>query len=156
MTGERTGLCGQMHIVLRDNYGYLKEERDGPNVVTNTGIAEIVKLACSEAADCWTHIAIGESSTAATVTQTSLEAEITSAGGSRDASTVTSDVENTTDDTIQLVSGWNFTSDMTVRESGVFNNVSGGTMLCRQVFTALPVDNGDSLTITWRITLDQV
>ena len=155
MAREATGLSGHMVAVLRDNYGYLKEERDGPNTVTNLGIAEIVKLACSESADCWTHIAIGSSATAPQEDQTTLLAEITSAGGERDASTVSSEQVNTADDTIQLQSGWNFTADMTVQESGVFNAGSGGVMLCRQTFAALPVDSGDSLTVTWKVTLDQ-
>ena len=155
MARETTGLCGHVNMVLRDSYGYLKEERDGPNTVQDGGIAEIVKLAAGEAADAFTNIAIGASETAAAVAQTTLGAEITSAGGERDVSTVTSETTNTTDDTLQLISGWNFSDDMTVTESGVFNQTAAGDMLCRQTFTALPVDDGDSLTITWKVTLDQ-
>ena len=155
MARETTGLSGHVTMVLRDSYGYLKEERDGPNTVQDGGIAEIVKLAAGEAADAFTDIAIGSSTVAAAVGQTSLEEEITSAGGERDVSTVTSETTNTTDDTLQLISGWNFSDNMTVTESGVFNQTAAGDMLCRQTFTALPVDDGDSLTITWKVTLDQ-
>lgn len=155
MKGEKTGLCGQVDMVLRDQYGYIKEERSGPNTVTNGGIAEIVKLACGESADAFTHIAIGTGSGAPAVSDTTLDAEISTNGGSRDASTVTSETTNTTDDTIQLISGWNFSGALSIQESGVFNAASSGDMLCRQTFTTLAVDNGDSLTITWKVTLDQ-
>ena len=156
MAGESMGLSGQVNMVLRDSYGYIKEERDGPNTVTNAGIAEIVKLASSEAADAFTHVALGTDDTGAAVTDTTLGAEIDSDGGERDASTVSAETVNTADDTIQLISGWNFTGALSITESGVFNDASAGTMLCRQTFTTLPVDDGDSLIITWKVTLDQV
>jgi len=152
---EGMGMNGQVDMVLRDKFGFIKEERSGPNVVTNAGISEIVFLACGEAGNAWTHIAIGTGSTSATVTDTSLESEITTNGGARDTSTVTSEQTSTADDTIQLVSGWNFTGSLNVRESGVFNAGAVGDMLCRQTFTTLAVDDGDSLTITWKVQLDQ-
>jgi len=152
------GLSGHVNAVLRDSYGYLKEERDGPNTVTNLGLGRITSLIGEglTPGNKWGWIAIGSSDAAATESQTSLEGEITTANGDRDASTVTAETESTNGDTLQLVSGWNFSADMTIRESGVFNQLAvGGDMLCRQTFTALPVDSGDSLTITWKITLDQ-
>jgi hypothetical protein len=41
----------------------------------------------------------------------------------------------------------------TVTEAGVFNNSSGGTMLCRTVFGVVTKDAGDSMSITWTITV---
>jgi len=152
---EGMGMNGQVNMVLRDRFGFIKEERSGPNVVTNNGIATIVKRVCGEASNAWTHIAIGSSSTSAVVTDTTLKAEITTNGGGRDTSTVSSETTSTTDDTIQLISGWNFTGALSIRESGVFNAGAAGDMLCRQTFTLLSVDNGDSLTITWKVQLDQ-
>ena len=146
---------GQVNMVVRDKFGFIKEERSGPNVVTNAGISEIVYLACGEAGNAWSHIAIGTSSTTATVGDTSLEAEITTNGGARDASTVSSEQTSTADDTIQLKSGWNFTGSLNIRESGVFNSGAAGDMLCRQTFATLAVNDGDSLTITWKVQLDQ-
>lgn len=152
---EGTGLSGQTNMILRDRFGFIKEERSGPNVVTDVGLAEIVYLACGEAGNAWTHIAIGTSSTSATVTDTSLEAEISTNGGGRDASTVSSEQTSTADDTIQLISGWNFSGSLNIRESGVFNAAGAGDMLCRQTFTTLAVGDGDSLTITWKVQLNQ-
>ena len=155
MNREGMGMSGQVQMVLKDRYGLIKEERDGPNTVTDAGITEIVKFMANVAADDFTHVAIGTGSTGEAVTDTTLEAEISTNGGGRDTSTVTAETENTTGDTLQLISGWNFTGSLSVTESGVFNDGSAGDMLCRQTFTALPVDDGDSLTITWRVTLNQ-
>lgn len=156
MAIEQTGLAGHVNMVLRDENGFLKEERCGPNVVTNVGLAELVLFGTGTGSpSAFSHIAIGTSDTAAAATQTTLGAEITTNGGERDASTVTAETENTAGDTIQLVSGWSFTGSLSIQESGVFNNDTTGTMLCRQTFTTLAVDNGDSLTITWKVTLDQ-
>ena len=155
MAKASMGMSGQLSMVLRDKYGFLKEERDGPNTVTDVGIAEIVKLATSEAADAFSHIALGDDDTAEGVTDTTLLSEITTAGAERDASTVTSEQENTADDTIQLISGWNFTGTLNLKESGVFTASSAGTMLCRKTFTTLVVGSGDSLTVTWKVTLNQ-
>jgi len=130
-----------------------------PNVVTNAGLAEVVACAgngLGGTAFGW--IAIGTDSTAADTADTALGAEITTNGGGKDASTVTAEDSGTvTGDVLQLVSGWNFSGSLNIAESGVFNNAvaSTGDMLCRQTFTVLAVDNGDSLTITWQITLDQ-
>jgi len=155
MKSEKTGLSGQVDMVLRDEYGYIKEERSGPNTVTNGGIGEIVQLAAGTGGDAFTHIAIGTGSGAPAVSDTTLDAEISTNGGGRDASTVTAETTNTSNDTIQLISGWNFSGALSIQESGVFNDGSAGDMLCRQTFTTLAVDDGDSLTITWKVTLDQ-
>ena len=154
MKSESARICGQVNMVLRDQYGYIKEERHGPNTVTDDGIEELVLLATGSG-DAFTHIALGTSTVAADVTDTSLGAEISTNGGGRDASTVSAETDDTTGDTIQLISGWSFSGALSITESGVFNDASAGDMLCRQVFTALPVDDGDSLTITWKVTLDQ-
>jgi len=41
-----------------------------------------------------------------------------------------------------------------VTESGVLNDASTGTLLARQVFSAINVASGDSLQITWKIDVD--
>ena len=155
MATAKAGLSGQVSMVLRDKQGFIKEERSGPNTVTDAGITEVVKHMAGIAADAWTHIAIGTDDTGEAVTDTTLGAEISTNGGARDASTVTAETENTTGDTLQLISGWNFSGSLSINESGVFNAGSNGDMLCRQTFTTLTVGDGDSLTITWRITLNQ-
>jgi hypothetical protein len=40
-----------------------------------------------------------------------------------------------------------------VTEAGLFNAVSGGTMLCRTVFSVVNKSINDSMTITWTVTV---
>ena len=40
-----------------------------------------------------------------------------------------------------------------VTEAGIFNAASGGTMLCRTVFSVVNKGADDSLSVTWTITL---
>jgi hypothetical protein len=42
--------------------------------------------------------------------------------------------------------------DGSIKEAGIFN--SGGTMLCRTVFLPVNKEDGDSITITWVITIN--
>lgn len=38
-------------------------------------------------------------------------------------------------------------------EAGIFNNVSGGTMLCRTEFAVVNKGANDTMTITWKVSL---
>lgn len=125
------------------------------NLVTNAGFAGAASRlngAGGEAA--FDYIALGTGTTAANVADTTLETEITTDGGQRaqgTASRVTTDVTN---DTSQVVNTFAFTASFAVTESGLLNAASSGTLLARQVFSAINVGNGDSLQVTWKIDHD--
>jgi len=40
-----------------------------------------------------------------------------------------------------------------VTEAGLFNAASGGTMLCRTVFPVVNKQSGDSMTVSWVVTV---
>ena len=40
-----------------------------------------------------------------------------------------------------------------VKESGIFNGSTGGTMLCRTTFPVVNKQAGDSMTVTWTVTV---
>jgi hypothetical protein len=153
MSNESLGLTGQVHMVLRDRYGFVKEERFGPNLVVTDGKEEVARLISytSNSGDDFTHIAIGTDNTIPDAADTTLGAEITSAGGERTTGYVSIETQTVTNDTCQFVTTYNFTASFSVQESGVFNHTSTGDMLCRQTFTALSVSSADALTVTWKI-----
>ena len=153
MTGESLGLSGQVHIVLRDKYGFIREERYGPNLVVTDGKEEVARLisSASLSGDDFEYIAIGDNATAEAAGQTALSSEISSAGGERVAGYVSIQTTSVSNDTCQFVTTYNFTASFTVQESGLFNHTSAGDMLCRQTFTALSVSSADALTVTWKI-----
>jgi hypothetical protein len=153
MSDEALGLQGHVHIVKHDRYGFIREVRDGPNLVVTDGKEETARLLLGSTfgANAFSHIAIGEDNTAPAAGQTALLDEITSQGGERDAATLTLATTSVSNDTAQYVTSYSFTDSFTVQESGLFNHSATGDMLCRQTFTALSVGNGDSLTVTWKI-----
>ena len=122
------------------------------NLITNAGFAGAasrINGADSEAA--FTYIAVGSGTTAANVADTTLETETAASGLSRAAGTASRVTTTQTNDTAQLTKTFTVTGSVAVTESGVLNASSVGVLLCRQVFSAINVVNGDSLTITWKI-----
>ncbi len=123
-----------------------------PNLVTNAGkagVASRINGAGSEAA--FTYIALGTGTTAAAAGNTTLQTELASSGLSRANATATRVTTAQTNDTAQLQHTFTVTGTQAVTESGVLNASSSGVLLCRQVFSAINVVNGDSLQITWKV-----
>ena len=138
-------LRGDVALVLRDKDGNVKDERLIENLIVNTGLNFICdRMKNDETA--MTHMALGSGSTAAAAGDTTLGSQL----GSRedlDSSTVTNN---------QIVYVASFEAgDATgaVTEAGIFNALSGGTMLCRTVFSVVNKGADDTLTVNWTITL---
>lgn len=132
--------------------GHWSKKRTIKNLVTNAGFAGIasrINGAGSEAA--FTYIAVGTGTTAAAVGNTTLETETAASGLSRVAATASRVTTTQTNDTAQLVTTFTVTGTVAVTESGVLNASSSGVLLCRQVFSAINVVNGDSLQVTWKV-----
>lgn len=120
------------------------------NLVTDAGkagVASRINGAGSEAV--FDYIAIGTGTTAAASGDTSLQTET-----HREQATASRTTTDVTDDTSTLVNTFNFSSSNAITESGVLNSNTGGTLLCRQVFSAINVADGDSLQVTWDIDVD--
>jgi hypothetical protein len=151
---ENFGLAGQVYTLLHNRYGFLKEERLGPNMVTNKGEEQTVRCLSNQTGTAFGWIGIGTNSGGEAETNTTLGAEITTGGGVRSVATKTITTVTSANDTANFVCIWTFSASFNVTESGVFNNVAypSGDMLCRKVFAAIPVQSGDQLTITWRVT----
>ncbi len=134
--------------------GYWSTEKRVRNLVTTAGKAGAAgRLMGSGAPAAFTYIALGTGATAAAVTDTTLQTELATSGLSRvnaTASLVTTSVAN---DTAQLTNTFSVTGTQAVTESGILNAASVGTLLCRQVFSAINVVNADSLAITWKVQM---
>jgi len=156
MGKEKVSVRDRLIAVVRDKNGKVKQVYDSgwrTNTLTNDGFAEIAGLITADVGGtAFDYIAIGTGTTAAAATDTALEYETHRIGGADvTGSRVTTTVTN---DTAQLVGTFSgYTGTEAVTESGVLNASTGGTLLCRQVFSALNIDwdAGDSLQITWKI-----
>jgi len=122
------------------------------NLVTNAGFAGVAsRINGSGAEAAFTFVAVGTGATAAAAADTTLQTETAASGLSRAAASASRVTTTQTNDTAQLVLTYTVTGTVAVTESGVLNAASSGVLLCRQVFSAINVVNGDSLQITWKV-----
>ena len=144
---------GVYTIEVRDKDGNLKDREVVENLIVNTGLAEIAGLVGNTGSPtAFTYLAVGSASTAAAATDTTLETELTDGGLERAAATVTRATTTATNDTLQLVKTFSVTGTKSVREGGVFNDASVGTMLSRSVLTSdKNLESGDTFTLTYQL-----
>lgn len=132
--------------------GHWSDKAVVANLITNAGFALVAgRINGSGSPAAATYIGVGTGTTAANVADTTLETEITDSGLERASASVSLVTTTVTNDTAQMVVTFTVTGTKAVTESGVLNAASTGTLLCRQVFSAINVVSGDSLQITWKI-----
>lgn len=130
--------------------GYFRKGVSYANLVTTSGkglISGRINGVGSPAAP--TVMAIGVGTTAAAAGDTALESEITDGGGEKGSGTASTVTTTVTNDTCQLVKSWTFSGAKNVSEMGLLNSVP--TLLVRNVFTAYPMQVGDTLEITHKL-----
>lgn len=136
-------------------FGMPVSQKQFANLVTTVGKALVAgRINGSGSPAAATYIAIGTGTTAANVADTTLETEITTGGGERAAGTVSLVTTDTTNDTARVTYTFTFTSSFAITEAGLLNAASSGTLLARQVFSAINVISGDTLAITWNLDID--
>lgn len=125
------------------------------NIITDVGLACIIRLVFSGLTeDKFGYLAIGTGTTAEAATDTALGMEI-----ARKAATISQTTTSITGDTALVEATFSSADGLTgtsnVSETGIFNAPTGGDMLCRKTFSAVPInwDAGDSLTIRYYIQM---
>lgn len=150
----KAGILSPKHPQIPFVFGTWGYSLKNANLVTDAGKAAVAGLINGVVTDFFDFIAIGTGTTAPAAGNTTLEAEITTNGGQRASSTNTRVTTDVTNDTAQGVTTFAFTGSFAVTESGWLSASSGGTLLCRQTFSAINVVNGDSLQVTWKVDVD--
>ena len=89
------------------------------------------------------HIAIGTDGTAPTASDTALGNEVM-----REAATYT----KTGTGQGKWEATFNITGSYTLQEAGLFNAATGGTMFCRDTFSARSVESGDTVTVVYTVS----
>lgn len=132
--------------------GVYSDSRVIANLITNAGFAGVAsRINGSGAEAAFTYIATGTGTTAAAAGNTTLETELAASGLTRASATASRVTTTQTNDTAQLSYSFSVSGTVAVTESGVLNASSNGVLLCRQVFSAINVISGDTLTITWKV-----
>jgi hypothetical protein len=144
---EELKATGLVKIVHTNAAGELVKEFNVPNLVVTAGknhiAAKIAATTNSPAA--MTHMAIGTGTSTPGASDTALG---TQTGRVSLSGSVVS--TNTITYTATFPAG---TGDGAITEAGVFNASSGGTMLCRTTFPVVNKASGDTIAVTWVVTV---
>jgi hypothetical protein len=146
-TVENLKASGDLRILLIGPDGVIKEDRDLKNLVVTTGLNYITSRMKDATATAMTHMSLGTGSTGALLADGTLGIEIS---GSRVGLISTTVSTNTITYIATFGAG---VGSGAVTESGIFNASTGGTMLCRTVFAVVNKQAGDSMTVTWTVTV---
>lgn len=124
-----------------------------PNLVVTAGKALVASRLGGSGSSAITHIAVGTGATAPASGDTTLQTELATSGLTRASATISTTTTTVTNDTMQAQVTFTVTGTQAITESGLFNASTSGTMLCRQTFSAINVLNGDTLQVTWKVSM---
>jgi hypothetical protein len=145
MFTDEITVTGKLNVILVDQMGIVKEEHDFDNLVVTAGKGYIASRMKDATATAMSHMAIGTGTTAAAASQTAL---VTEANRQALTSTSVSGAAVTYSATFGAGNGTG-----AITEAGLFNASSGGTMLCRTVFSVINKGAADTLTVSWTVTV---
>lgn len=139
-------LKGRLDIVVTSEDGVVKQKESVDNLVVTSGKNFVASRMAGTSASVMSHMAIGTSSTAAAVGNTTLGSE-----SARVALTSTTVTDN---DVVYVATFPANTpsSAAAITEAAILNASSNGTMLCRTVFSVINKSQSDSLTVTWTVS----
>ena len=168
---DGSGMLGHLTLVATDSDGDIKSYQQTDNLITRGGancLAHTLfessdvaggSVTCGGDPDLFDVIAIGTGN-GQTDTSTGLAAQTAVSGLVPDTDTSVLVVDDpdgsgaTAQVEVTFTSGAGTTS---ITEAGIFNNTntaSPAQMMSYRDFTSISLDSGDSLTVTWTITLD--
>jgi hypothetical protein len=144
MLKETFKVTGAVRVVVTGKDGQIKDQREIKNLVVTAGKEFIAARMVGTPTE-MSHMAVGAGTTAAAVGNTALESELGRVALASDSATAA-----------VVTYTANFppaTGTGAVTEAGIFNAGTGGTMLCRTVFSVVNKGVDDAMTITWQITV---
>lgn len=148
MLQDSIKMTGELRITVTNPEGNIKQEVVVPNLVVTAGKGYIASRMKDTSATAMSHMEIGTGTTAAAVGDTTLASAVS---GSRVSLTSTTVTANAVAYVATFPAG---TGTGAITEAGIFNASSGGTMLCRTVFSVINKGAADTLGITWTVTVN--
>jgi len=142
---ENLNMTGELAITVRDQLGRLKQTLVVPNLVVTTGKTYTASRMVGTSSNVMSHMAIGTGTTSPAVGDTALGTQ----AGRVSLSAFTA-ASNAITATATFPAG---TGTGAITEAGIFNASSGGDMLCRTTFPVVNKAAGDSISISWVITV---
>ena len=140
MLNDDFKLIGDLSIAING-----KVVQEVNNLVVTTGKNFVASRMKDATATAMSHMAIGTGNTAAAAGNTALGTE-----AARQALTSTTVTTNEVAYVASFAAG---TGTGAITEAGLLNAASGGTLLCRTVFSVVNKGADDSMTVTWTVTV---
>lgn len=145
MLNDNLSATGKLKIELFDGFGNPKFSETVNNLVVTTGLSFIASRMRDASATTMSHMSVGAGTAAASLADTALGSEL-----GRVALSSTSVTANAVTYSATFGAG---VGTGAVTEAGLFNAASAGTLLCRTVFSVINKTAGDTLVITWVVTI---
>ena len=148
---ENIAATGMVKILHRNAAGETIREFEVPNLVVTSGKTFIASkiIATTNSPVSMTHMAIGTSATTPDAAQGQLIAEVGRVSCSSSTAT------NTVTFTATFPAGTGTSTSPGIQEAAVFNSgtAGAGTMLCRTTFPSVGKSAGDTIAVTWVVTV---
>ena len=141
---ETLNLVGRLSVVLTEENGCIKQSFDVHNLVVQVVKNFAANALVASSASPFTNMAIGTNGAPVALADTTLGTEI-----ARQVFSSAAAAANVVTFVATFAAG---VGTGALQEAGLFNAVSGGTMLSHVVFPVINKGTADSLTITWTIT----
>ena len=142
---DKSEATGKLPTELKNPQGKVVETREVKNLVVDDGLEFIASRMKDTTSTAMSHMAIGTGSTAAAAADTALGTE-----AARQGLTSTTVTANAVAYVASFAAG---TGTGAITEAGILNASSGGSLLCRTVFSVVNKGASDSMTITWTVTI---
>ncbi len=140
--------AGRLNIKIIGPDGTVKEEQNVDNLVVTVGLNFIASRIRDASASVMSHMAVGSGTAPAAAGNTALGTEL-----GRVALTSTTATNNQVAYVATFGAG---VGTGAVTEAGLFSASTGGTMLCRTVFSVVNKEAADTMSITWTVTIGAV
>jgi hypothetical protein len=145
MFTESVSIKGNLEVILLDEKGIQKDYRRIDNLVVAVGKQVIAARLVGNTIAVPSHMAVGSDATAAATGQTALGGEL-----GRVVLDSTTRVSNVLTYIATFPAG---TGTGALTEAAILNAASTGNMLCRTTFSTVNKAAGDTIVITWNVTV---
>lgn len=145
MFTESVSIKGNLEVILLDEKGIQKDYRKIDNLVVAVGKQVIAARLIGNTIAIPSHMAVGTDVTAAATGQTALGAEI--------GRVVFDSTARTTNVLTYVATFPAGTGTGALTEAAILNASSTGNMLCRTTFSTVNKAAGDTIVITWNVTV---
>lgn len=139
---------GWVTVTKTNSAGEITEQFEVPNLVVTTGkvyIAGKMIATDSNVPVAMSHMGIGTGTSSPTADDTAL--------GTQTGRVLLSGAVQGTNDITYTATFPAGTGTGAITEAGIFNAAVNGTMLCRTVFPVVNKQAGDTIAITWKVTV---